>query len=105
MYSDKNKVAGVNVNDPQEKQRIYERYLRAFKKGVFNYIKEETDTLSQETIPRKYFSGGFNFTQLSINPAMRAASYDEAMTGVEQEEAEAPGRIEEVDAGISPPVT
>ena len=33
VYADKNKVAGVNINDPQEKQRIYERYLQAFKKG------------------------------------------------------------------------
>ncbi len=58
VYSDKNKIAGVNINDPQETQRIYERYLRAFKKGVFNYIKEEIYPLSEETIPRKYFSGG-----------------------------------------------
>jgi len=41
VYEDKNKVAGVNIEDPQEKQKIYERYLQAFKKGVFNYIKEE----------------------------------------------------------------
>ena len=62
VYSDKNKVAGINIDDPQEKQKIYARYLRAFKKGVFNYIKEETDALSQETIPRKYFSGGLSLT-------------------------------------------
>ena len=64
VYADKNKVAGVNIDDPLEKQRIYERYLRAFKKGVFNYIKEDKDILSQETIPRKYFSGG---VVLSLN--------------------------------------
>ena len=33
----------------------------AFKKGVYNYIKEEQDSLTQEIIPRKYFSGGVNF--------------------------------------------
>ena len=58
VYEDKNKVAGVNVNDPQEKQKIYERYLQAFKKGAYNYIKEEIDPVSQQIIPRKYFSGG-----------------------------------------------
>ena len=58
VYENKNKVAGVNIDDPQEKQRIYERYLQAFKKGAYNYIKEEIDPVTQETIPRKYFSGG-----------------------------------------------
>lgn len=58
VYSDKNKIAGVNISDPQEKEEIYQRYLKAFKKGVFNYIKEEQDGITQESIPRKYFSGG-----------------------------------------------
>ena len=58
VYADKNKVAGVNIDDPQEKEKIYQRYLKAFKKGVYNYIKEDIDPITQETIPRKYFSGG-----------------------------------------------
>ena len=58
VYADKNKTAGVNVNDPQEKERIYQQYLRAFKKGVYNYIKEEIDPITQGSISRKYFSGG-----------------------------------------------
>ena len=37
---------------------IYQRYLKAFKKGVFNYIKEDVDKYTNEAIPRKYFSGG-----------------------------------------------
>ncbi len=65
VYADKNKVAGVNIDDPKEKERIYEKYLRAFKRGVYNYIKEDTDPLTQETIPRKYFSGGFFGGQIS----------------------------------------
>jgi len=58
VYTDKNKVTGINIDDPQEKQKIYERYLQAFKKGVYNYIKEDIDPLSQQMVPRKYFSGG-----------------------------------------------
>ncbi|MDE2222180.1 MAG: hypothetical protein KGK03_03815, partial [Candidatus Omnitrophica bacterium] len=54
-------VAGISIRDPQEKQKIYQRYLQAFKKGVYNYIKEEQDPLTQQMIPRKYFSGGFDF--------------------------------------------
>ena len=37
------------------------QYLQAFKKGAYNYIKEETDPVTQQPIPRKYFSGGFGF--------------------------------------------
>jgi DNA mismatch repair ATPase MutS/CheY-like chemotaxis protein len=72
VYADKNKVAGVSIDDPQEKERIYERYLRAFKKGVYNYIKEEIDPISQQTIPRKYFSGGESLYE--IEPIFRAIS-------------------------------
>ncbi len=61
VYANKNKVAGVSIDDPQEKERIYERYLQAFKKGAYNYIKEEIDPTTQQTIPRKYFSGGMGF--------------------------------------------
>ncbi|MBF0490100.1 MAG: hypothetical protein HQL15_05705, partial [Candidatus Omnitrophica bacterium] len=32
--------------------------LQAFKKGVYNYIKEEPDPATNQTVPRKYFSGG-----------------------------------------------
>jgi len=58
VYADKNKVAGVNINDPREKEKIFQKYLRAFKKGVFNYIKDDIDPVTQEATPRKYFSGG-----------------------------------------------
>ncbi|MBI4310052.1 MAG: hypothetical protein HY591_06965, partial [Candidatus Omnitrophica bacterium] len=58
VYADRNKISGVNINDPQEKQKIYEQYLQAFKKGVYNYIKEDYDPATQQVIPRKYFSGG-----------------------------------------------
>ncbi|MEI7999597.1 MAG: hypothetical protein WCH62_08865, partial [Candidatus Omnitrophota bacterium] len=46
-------------------ESIYQRYLQAFKKGVYNYIKEEPDTLTNQLISRKYFSGGFTATHLS----------------------------------------
>ena len=76
VYANKNKVAGILsspnalVGDPQY---IYQQYLKAFKKGVFNYIKEDIDPTTQETVPRKYFSGGFGFNRI-----------DRAMTTVTQ---------------------
>jgi|GEM_PF-7089410 len=59
VYSNKNTVKGVNVSDPSIKEQIYQQYLKAYKKGVFNYIKEDVDAQSGQSIPRKYFSGGF----------------------------------------------
>lgn len=58
LYSDKNKVTGVDIEDKTEAQQIYNHYLAAFKKGVYNYIKEDYDSVTQTTVPRKYFSGG-----------------------------------------------
>ncbi len=68
VYADKNKIAGVGyanslplagrVRQGGDVGAIYQRYLQAFKKGVYNYIKEDVDPMTQETIPRKYFSGG-----------------------------------------------
>jgi len=74
VYADKNKVAGVGYDKSvilsatkdlnkinslrdsspsaqnEETELIYQRYLQAFKKGAYNYIKEEIDPRTQETI-------------------------------------------------------
>ena len=80
----------LNVKVPQgnpqnDVELIYQRYLKAFKKGVFNYIKEDTDTLTQETIPRKYFSGG-------LDMAMTKSHYglDKAALSIVQDSAMVP---------------
>ncbi len=57
VYADQAKVAGVDIDDQDMKERVYAQYLEAFKKGAYNFIKEEEDA-SGELIPRKYFSGG-----------------------------------------------
>jgi len=88
VYTDKSKVNGVNVDDPAIKERIYKQYLEAYKKGVFNYIKEEPADLSlrggnadeanskRTTIARKYFSGGLtpvtNFAMATADEARNA---------------------------------
>ncbi len=71
VYSNQRKTTGLNVRDPKAAEKIYGQYLQAFKKGAFNYVKEEEDPSSQRPIARKYFSGGFN-----------AAALDAAMTYV-----------------------
>ncbi len=57
-YSDKAKISGALADDPAAKDKIYDQYIQAYKKGVFNYIKDETDALSRQSVPHKYFSGG-----------------------------------------------
>ncbi|MBF0484912.1 MAG: metallophosphoesterase [Candidatus Omnitrophica bacterium] len=59
VYVDKNKTRGVDALDKDAKSRIYNQYLEAFKKGVYNYIREDYDHYTQETVARKYVSGGF----------------------------------------------
>ena len=58
VYADKDKTNGIELQDKQEKNRIYAQYLKALKKGVVNYISEEYDANSNQVIPRKYFTGG-----------------------------------------------
>ncbi len=70
IYVDQNKILGVDVKDRNVKDKIYQQYLEAFKKGVYDYIREDLDPGTQQIIPRKYFSGGmvgrFNVGNIKI---------------------------------------
>ncbi|MBF0511303.1 MAG: hypothetical protein HQL13_03140, partial [Candidatus Omnitrophica bacterium] len=59
IYVDKAKVKGID-QDPAHNWAIYQRYLKAYQKGVYNYIKEDEDRDSHVKISRKYFSGGWS---------------------------------------------
>ncbi len=68
--------AGLNMKAPQgnnqnDVERIYQQYLQAYKKGVFNYIKDDFPPLDGEgkggvAVPRKYFSGGASLAMTSL---------------------------------------
>ena len=79
VFSDQGKISGVQYDKSvilsetkdhksslnyslsaqnDDAELIYQQYLKAFKKGVYNYIAEEPDLITGQTIPRKYFSGG-----------------------------------------------
>ena len=78
-YVGQNKVAGVNNDDKTLKEQIYQRYIAAYKQGVFNYIKEEENGLAGETIPRKYFSGGLaEFGDMTLDRAASIPVIDRA---------------------------
>ncbi len=77
VYANKNKIQGITITTPGVVEVIYQRYLQAFKKGVFNYIKEDENPLAQALqsknqgmFPRKYFSGGATFLNTRLDFAM-----------------------------------
>ncbi len=107
VYSDKSVVKGLELkNSPPLEggargggltpDAIYQQYLQAYKKGVFNYIKEESSLSSPNAfvgdtnttiIPRKYFSGGItelmpkNFAMVhTISPAQSSNLVSGAVT-------------------------
>ncbi len=76
IYADKSKVKGVDQKDVNNNQAIYEQYLAAFKKGVYNYIKDEYDPNAKQPMPRKYFAGGVGKGNLDL--AMQVVHKDSA---------------------------
>ncbi len=68
VYANKGTVKGIDQNDAATNEAIFHQYLKAYKKGVFNYIQEEIDPLTQQTMPRKYFSGGYSTRDVKLDP-------------------------------------
>lgn len=62
QYANHQKIYGLTVINQDEVNRIYEKYLKAFKKGAFNFIREEIH--QGERVPYKYFSGGLNWAMI-----------------------------------------
>lgn len=72
VYADKNKVAGiVSLRGAEGAEAIYQKYLESFKKGAYNFIREEVDPITRQAIPRKYFSGGFAFGKIDNSMAVQ----------------------------------
>jgi uridine kinase len=57
-----------SASSRNDTELIYQEYLQAFKKGVYNYIKEEPDPVTGQSMSRKYFSGGV--TAMYLDAAM-----------------------------------
>ena len=83
VYVDQGKIRGVDLEDKNTKEKIYQQYLAAFKKGVYNYIKEDIDQETHQPVARKYFAGGLGYTGVGplteiITPGTGALSTDGA---------------------------
>ena len=66
-YIDKGKVKGIDLSDKNAKEKVYNLYLNAFKKGLYNYIKTEQEPASRKQIKRRYYSGGFDLKRAITN--------------------------------------
>lgn len=63
IYFDKNKIRGIDLKETNMAQKFYQKYIDAFQKGIFNFIREDFDEINQSYVPRKYFSGGELFSR------------------------------------------
>jgi hypothetical protein len=96
VYANKNKTAGVQyastvipakagIHFKNDIEGLYQEYIKAFKKGVYNYIKEEISPLTNQPIPRKYFSGGVSLGSANLEtPAMTTFNLTQAENNVEK---------------------
>jgi hypothetical protein len=88
VYAGQNRTGGLRIDDPQAARKIYEQYLESFRKGVYNYIREETDPATGEAVPHKYFSGGVDIasqvhrTAQVIGPGELTASDRRYLSGL-----------------------
>jgi len=70
-YINQAKIKGINLKDTDSKEKIYQHYLKAFKGGLYDYIKADYDPKSKAKIRRRYFSGGSSFTKLDTTTRTR----------------------------------
>ncbi len=102
VYAEKNKVVGVDINDKTSKEKIYQKYLNTFKTGVYSFIKEEIDPQTQETIPRKYFSGGFDGREAKKAISIQAKNASSTVTDVSET---LQGKLIQISAILNPVTT
>jgi len=66
-YIDQGKIRGIDLEDKGAKEKIYDLYVQAYKKGVYDYIRSDYDTASRKYIDRRYYSGGVQMSVLAPN--------------------------------------
>ncbi|MDP8212012.1 MAG: phosphoglycerate kinase [Candidatus Zapsychrus exili] len=97
VYVDQNKVTGIDLENKNVKQEIYNQYLEAFKTGVYNYIKEEYNSETQEIIPKKYFSGGM---ETKWSPKINVVNEDTADSALLAQAADVAGSVSNLKVNL-----
>lgn len=59
-YINQKKTKGVDNDEPDLKEKIYNLYLQAYKQGLYNYTRSDTDPATRKPVRRRYYSGGFD---------------------------------------------
>ena len=70
VYLDQQKTAGVKADDPRIKEKIYQKYLAAFKQGAYDFSRSEKDAHSGKIVKRRYYSGGL---QLDLSRSLQVS--------------------------------
>ncbi len=65
-YINKGAINGIDLSDKNAKEKVYNLYLEAFQKGLYNYIKPEQELATKKQIKRRYYSGGSVFTSSAL---------------------------------------
>lgn len=81
-YMDKNKIDGIDIEDKTSKQKIYNLYVDAFKKGVYDFVKKEYDPGTKKKIKRHYFSGGLAMSASSLVPEEKKGIPEELLSEI-----------------------
>ena len=61
IYVDKENVTSLLGEGSINPEDVYQNYLMAYQKGVYDQIKEEYDPITQSLTTKRYFAGGGNF--------------------------------------------
>jgi len=77
-YLDKSQVNGIDIEDKAVKDKIWNLYCEAFRKGVYDVLRTSVDS-GQIQIQgqgkrerRRYFSGGQNYISSSLKPEVKS---------------------------------
>ncbi|HOD12994.1 MAG TPA: hypothetical protein PLO93_00910 [Candidatus Omnitrophota bacterium] len=66
VYSDQQKISGIDIEDKKAAEKIYAQYLETFLRGANAFVQVDHDPITNKKIARKYFSGGITkFTELT----------------------------------------
>lgn len=90
-YIEQGKIEGIDLEDKNAKDEIFNLYVEAYKKGVYNYIKKEYDPAERKKISRRYYSGGNDFRQ---RPDIKETRDTELSKLIEPGDVHVNGRIE-----------
>ena len=83
------KVKGIDLAEKNFRDKIFNLYVEAFKKGSYDYIRHDYDKHIKKRLRRRYYSGGVVFGDGAMLAAMGDTSVDllpsgEAPTSVER---------------------